>query len=90
MTVKDELAVGMLRSGLCGGIPPESLDMRTQEMTEMVATLQVVVEDCPDWAKDLVGIQDTDLIWEMYKEVRLREARFRGEAANEGKKAAGD
>ena len=90
MTAKDSLTIGVLRAGLCGGVNPTSLDLGTYEMAEMIATLKIVLDDAPDWAKDLVGIHETDLIWEVYKEVKLREDRFRGKSDQDSPGAAGD
>jgi hypothetical protein len=81
MGVGDTLQVGILRAGLTGGMPPESLDKNTADVAEMVATLQVVVDSGPDWAKDLIGLKEVELVWQMYKEVLQREDRFRGRAA---------
>ena len=83
LSVKESIAVGILRAQLCGGVAPSALDVGTLDMTEMVATLEVCVDNGPDWAKDLVGIYEQDLVWEIYKEVRDREARFRGKPARE-------
>jgi hypothetical protein len=84
MSVKESITVGILRAQLCAGVPAIAIDQGTLDMTEMVATLQVVIDDGPDWAKDLIGIYDHALIWEIYKEVRDRENRFRGRSDKEG------
>ncbi len=90
MDAKDMIAVGVLRSTLCGGVMPESLDGGTYNTAVMISTLQVVLDESPEWAKDLVGIREIDLIGEIYKEVKLREDRFCGRATQEGQGAAGD
>jgi hypothetical protein len=84
MSVKDFLAVGILRAQLCGGVAPVAFDSGTLDMAEMVATITVVIDSGPDWAKDLVGLKVHGLIWEIYKEVRIRENRFQGRSDNEG------
>lgn len=90
MAAKDTMLVGVLRAGLCDGIPPESLDVGTYNTAVMIATLQVVLDKSPDWSKDLLGIREIALISEIYKEVKLREDRFCSRSDQDGPGAAGD
>lgn len=77
LSVQEQIAVGVLRANLSGGVRYDLLDPATVNLTEMVAQLQVSLIERPDWARDLLGLDDVDLIAKIYTEVAAHEATFR-------------
>ena len=77
LTIQQQIGVGVLRARLTSGVAYELLDPATVNLTEMVAQLSISLTDRPDWAKDLLGMDDVDLIGKIYREVAAHEAMFR-------------
>lgn len=80
LSVKDQIAMGRVMSSLRGNVPPQTLDLTTLQITEMLAHLTVALEDAPPWARgdNLLDLHDLNVIGAIYKEVRDHEGRFWG------------
>ena len=48
-SLKDKMDIGILRSKLTGGVPTQQLDVVTDNIAYMAATLIIVTVSAPDW-----------------------------------------
>lgn len=78
LTLGEKTQVGLTRARLAGGVSPISLDPQTLDILEMQAHLAVALDGGPEWAKNLSGIRDINVLAEVYKEVLSHEERFWG------------
>ena len=77
-TVRDLQNAGVLESKLNGGMPVHSIDNVTAELNFVLARLQYVLDERPNWFKDPFSIIDgSDLIQAVYAEVASFELFFR-------------
>lgn len=78
LTIKERTIVGLTRSRMSGGLPPEQLDETTLSLLEMQAHLAVSLDLAPEWASDLTKFRDIGLLAAIYGEVASHEAQFWG------------
>lgn len=78
LTVRERQAMGLLRAQYAGGIAYEQLDPFTQELNLILAHLGMCLVERPDWAEDLQGLDDENILYKIYEEVVAHEAIFRG------------
>ena len=78
LTIKERTVVGLTRSRLAGGLPPEQLDETTLSLLEMQAHLAVSLDLAPEWASDLTQFRDIGVLAAIYGEVASHEAQFWG------------
>jgi len=84
LSIRERQMVGVMRARLAAGMPLESLDSMTQEINLMVSHLSFSLTERPEWAKDLLELDDVQLLQEIYMEVLRHEATFRGHQPVEG------
>lgn len=77
LNVREKELVGIMRARLSGGIAYEVLDTFTKELNMMVSHLSISLKEKPDWAKDLLDL-DEEVIHALYAHVAEHEATFRG------------
>lgn len=82
-SIAETITMGKVLSALRGNVPAIALDDTTVAITEMLATLTVLLDEAPPWASGnaLQQIYDQDLLVAIYKEVRDHIARFWGAPA---------
>lgn len=80
LTYRERIQVGLIRSNLAANTPPSSLDPATADLLEMIAFLQVSLDDYPDWASPdkLLDLYDWLVVAMLFKEVSDYEDRFHG------------
>lgn len=80
LTIRERVQVGLMKSRLAGGLPPQALDPLTDSILEMQSHLAFALDKRPEWAADekLEGFRDVNLIEAIYKEVIDHEGRFWG------------
>jgi len=83
LDIRERSHVGIMRAKLGGGVPLESLDYMTAELNLMIAHLSYSLDESADWAKDLMALNDVDLLAALYEEVAAHEATFRGRPSSE-------
>jgi len=80
LTIKQRRLVKVTKAQLAGGVPMAALDADAWEMNEIIAHLSVSldpsVKGFPDWANNLEDLYDERLVFKLYEEVALHEARF--------------
>ena len=69
LNIKDTLDVGIMKAKLLGGAASQSVDIVTDMYLEQIAHLTFSLEDSPEWAKDLMGLDDIEVVDAIYKEV---------------------
>lgn len=69
---------GVLQAKLAAGVPMASLDSLTIEINLMVAHMTYSLVERPEWAQDLLALDDVRLLQELYSEVIAHEATFLG------------
>ena len=86
LNIRQQRAVGVLRASLSGGVPFESLDGLTSEMSLVLAHLTHSLDEKmrPEWAKDLEALDDYRVLQALYQEVAQHEATFLGGAKTSG------
>lgn len=84
LSIRDRQMVGVMRAKLAAGVPLDSLDDLTQEINLMVAHMTYSLVERPDWAKDLLALDDVRILQELYGEVLAHEATFLGYAKAQG------
>lgn len=82
LTLGDRRRVGVIRARLADGLPPEALDEITNEINFMASHLTVSLQERPDWAKDLLGLDDLGTLQAIFAEVADHEATFLGRREN--------
>lgn len=60
-----------------GVVDRELADDGIMQMATMIATLETVVEKCPEWFIDIEAITDADIIYHVYGEYLLWDFSFR-------------
>lgn len=72
--------IGVLRARLNGGMSLDSLDAFTAELSMMVShmSLTLVQEGRPEWAADLLKVEDPEVLYRLWEEVAAHEATFLG------------
>jgi hypothetical protein len=78
LSIRDRARVGLMRARLNGGLPVESIDAYTAEINFMVANLAFCLAEKPEWANDLMSLDNVELLQALYKEVASHEATFFG------------
>lgn len=78
LSIRERQMVGVMRSRLGNALPPEALDVSTQELNLMIAHLSFSLEKKPDWAEDLRDLDHVELLQNIYVEVMAHEATFFG------------
>lgn len=74
LSIADQMAVGRLRAKMLASL---AVDDQTTFLAEMLAHLQLALVERPDWAKDLLGLDDAATVEAIYREVAAHEANFR-------------
>lgn len=86
--VKDHMLIGAFAAQFRGGAPIIALDQNTIDLSEMVATIQVIVEPAggtpPDWFKNIVELKELPVIELIYEEVSRHWNIFRNRGRSEG------
>lgn len=72
--------IGVLRARLNGGMSLDSLDAFTAELSMMVShmSLTLAQEGRPEWAVDLLKVEDPEVLYRLWEEVAAHEATFLG------------
>lgn len=78
LKTSDHITVGVIRSKLTRGVPVESLDSFTAQLSEAIAHCSVSLIKRPAWAKNMAALEDPQLVLAIYAEVDGHEATFRG------------
>lgn len=77
--IRQKAAIGVMRGQLAGGIAYNVLDPASVELNLVLATLAFCLDEKrPDWAKDLMTLEDTDVLFKLFEEVAIHEATFLG------------
>lgn len=63
----EKMRIGIIRAGLLGGLPPESVDTPTYNYAHLFATLEVVVDSKPDWLDVDDPEVDAEILWAIYE-----------------------
>lgn len=78
LTIRDRQHVGITRAKLAGGLDYRSIDPLTEEINLITAHLMYSLTKTPEWAKDLMALEDVSLLQALYTEVASHEAYFFG------------
>lgn len=71
-SLMEQMQIGVIKSRLLGGVPVNSVDVLTDNIAHMTATLQVVTDSAPDWFKleELDDYEVLDHVYEAYAQWR--------------------
>ena len=86
-SVRDHMVIGGHAATFRGGMPVTALDQSTIDLSEMVGTIQTVIEAVgypPDWFKNIPEIHDITVIEMLYAEVSSHWASFRSRGRSQG------
>lgn len=86
LSIRDRQAVGALQAQWQLGYSHSGYDPEISAMNYVLAHMAVSLSPGTgaEWAKDLRGLRDVDLIQKLYEEVQAHEARFHGRQVSEG------
>lgn len=80
-TIRMRRQIGVRRAALNMGIPSEALDEETIDINIMLARFGVCLDVTQNpeshWSRDFEEVEDTDIIFQLYKEVDQHAATFR-------------
>lgn len=65
-SLMEQMQIGVLKTNMLGGLPPNSVDVLTDNIAHMTATLSVVMESAPDWF-DLNTLEDYEALDRVYE-----------------------
>lgn len=77
LSLRDRAMVGVMRAKMAGGLPADSLDPVTAEINLMVSHLAASLVKAPDWAADLLALEDQELVGQLYDRAMEHEQFFR-------------
>jgi hypothetical protein len=76
LNVKEKMEAGILKAKLMGGAPIQSVDGFTDSLMEYVSHLTFSLITRPEWAKNILDIEDVEVVTSIYQEVSAHEARY--------------
>lgn len=79
LTLRHKSMVGVMRAKLAGGVPAEALDPVTAELNLMVSHLTFSLTKVPDWAEDLMALDDQELVGQLFDKAMEHERFFRSD-----------
>ena len=77
LNLRQRTMVGVMRAKMAAGLPADSLDPVTAELNLMVSHLAYSLVKAPDWATDLLGLDDQELVGQIFDRVSEHETFFR-------------
>lgn len=93
LTIGQKMEVGVIRGRRQAGVPLESMPLRTMELLHIVGWMEESLVVRPEWAKDLLTLDDEDLVEALWNVVARHERIFHGRGvaapAGEGQPPAG-
>jgi len=79
-TLMERMRIGVIKANFLGNTPAGTVDMLTDNIAHMTATLSVVVDNAPDWFK-LDFLEDYDVLESIYDKYFEWYSSFRNKSA---------